>query len=756
MPGLYKALRAQWPGFPEDEDGVRVHFQRGMIHLLVRVNGIAKHGDFVRKVLCSGWVERLALTGDEDQLGELARWPECRVIPWLALSITDKGGRGPGGFLACLPQLQRLELAHIGAWEGAAEVLVGLERLTWLSWEGFGGLHVPHVSPVTVQLVEALRPLLRRCRVLRLAFNDSLGDEGLAALLDSLGEEMLRELDLGSLVLSAAGIERLAACDRLGGLRALRLGGDNQFGDQGAAILASAVHLGQLAYLGLSAAGLQEEGVQTLAASPILARVQTLDLSYNPIGSAGAHHLASSNHLGNLKRLWLFKCQISAAGARALVQSDRLTSLVEVDLEDNPIAHVGWRDGKLSLEEWRRLCALPEADRSPDTVRRLCDLLSNGPPYMRRGAAATLARLWWERQDDLSAEVETGLAGTIDDPADPSRTAPSDILKNAAPADALPRLLELLDTCPSRAKAQLSRLVSAVGSSAWQSEEVLLAHIEQARPLTQEALVKTLAAIEASSPRAIEVYRHWLAGERGAAAHAAAQLARLRLDLDAVVALWRQVAARSDEYARPLAGALGGWPDAFRRVLGQAADPRPRVRAAVAEVLGYAAPIEEVVAALARLLDDPEDWPRLRACLAVRRSGHRALAFVAPLGRCVAEPFLQASAVQALRLQGPDAAAATPVLLHAAIEDGHVAALLLLRDLGEATRPHAAAFREALLGGEAQKQRRARVALRHCAPHWPDAAALLAGWLGDACGAVARAAAAELSRLATTDASAQT
>src|SRR5205807_175661 len=122
--------------------------------------------------------------------------------------------------LRCVTGLRHLHLVHVETTEDLAEVLAGLERLDALRWEGFPGSASPVC--VTAAALRTLKPCLTRSRVIGLDCN-GLDDRGLSALLDLLPDGTLRELDLARNQLSPTGIGWLAKCEKLRGLRALRL-----------------------------------------------------------------------------------------------------------------------------------------------------------------------------------------------------------------------------------------------------------------------------------------------------------------------------------------------------------------------------------------------------------------------------------------------------------------------------------------------------------------------------------------------------
>ncbi len=122
----------------------------------------------------------------------------------------------------------------------------------------------------------------------------------LAGVLASRHLERLYGLSLPGNALGDEGVQALAACPRLAGLRELELP-DNRIG---------------------------AAGMEALAASPHLARLRTLDLSENSYGDASVPHfsdtsvaaLAASQHLANLTTLRLRLVDLSREAWRVLLR----------------------------------------------------------------------------------------------------------------------------------------------------------------------------------------------------------------------------------------------------------------------------------------------------------------------------------------------------------------------------------------------------------------------------------------------------
>jgi uncharacterized protein (TIGR02996 family) len=133
-------------------------------------------------------------------------------------------------------------------------------------------------------------------------------------LVDWLLLDRIEALHLTGGHLADEGIELLACCPRLSGLRTLRLG-QNAIGDS---------------------------GVEILSDSPNLASLQDLILHGNLIGDVGAHALATASRLENLRLLDLSDNQIGDMGAEALSKSDGFPFLERLDISNQ---FKGWSHG---------------------------------------------------------------------------------------------------------------------------------------------------------------------------------------------------------------------------------------------------------------------------------------------------------------------------------------------------------------------------------------------------------------------------
>jgi hypothetical protein len=192
----------------------------------------------------------------------------------------------------------------------------------------------------------------------------------LEEILESPFVVLVRELDLSAAGLHNLDVERIAAAERLRGLRTLDLGG-NDIDDRGVERLAASPHLA-LAGLGLAGDVVSDEGVRALPGSPALGALRELDLARvpfgdgfgilvreagvvalaglplrrlvlagNPIGDAGAAALGRG--FEELRELELAGCGLGPSAAWSLAAAPPLAQLDLLDLSGNPLASAGAR-----------------------------------------------------------------------------------------------------------------------------------------------------------------------------------------------------------------------------------------------------------------------------------------------------------------------------------------------------------------------------------------------------------------------------
>lgn len=220
--------------------------------------------------------------------------------------------------------------------------------------------------------VLAWSPGLGSLEDLNLAEND-FGEGGARSLAAAVGLPRLARLDLRNNRLGPVGAEVLAESDRLAGLRWLRLAG-NDLGVSRLHTLARAGGLLRVRVLDLAANGLTAKALELLLGGDPRADGggHELDLSHNEFGDDGAWVLAASRHAGRLAALRLVGCGLTDAGVRALATSPHLARLVALDLSRNPISDAGCREllDSPSFKRLRRLL-LPDIGVSQRMHRAL-------------------------------------------------------------------------------------------------------------------------------------------------------------------------------------------------------------------------------------------------------------------------------------------------------------------------------------------------------------------------------------------------
>jgi uncharacterized protein (TIGR02996 family) len=189
----------------------------------------------------------------------------------------------------------------------------------------------------------ASAPALARLVHLRLRVSPN----GACTLADSLCLPALRDLDLSGSYCGDRGIQALAACKALHGLRRLRVrisprrrrrrGGELSL--PGIRALASSLALADLEHLDVSSNRSPAAGVESLAASPFLANLTTLVLDGSTVGVKGAKALADSPYLKRLSCLSLVSTGLTDGGARLLARSANLANLTVLSVGGN--RHLG-------------------------------------------------------------------------------------------------------------------------------------------------------------------------------------------------------------------------------------------------------------------------------------------------------------------------------------------------------------------------------------------------------------------------------
>ncbi len=350
---LLAAYRLEWVG--EVHDARDFEFHRGLLAVHAYNEGARRllHDRLPRKLeqlFREGWVERLHLAVDGEDMPALAAWPYLACVSQLFLQGHSCGADG-AAHLAASPNMARLTsldmtCTFIGD-EGAAHLAASphlgqLERLR-LSENSIGSAGA-----------EALVRSTHLSRLTRLSLNDNyLGNEGCAAVAASMQLTSLRHLDLSENLIEEAGTLALSSSPALNRLTGLDLSG-NRLGASGVGTLVSSPHLAALTHLHLSytlAASSAATGyiqdtqgadlAQKLVEFARLARLAVLDLCGCAIGPAGIAALASCPHLASLEILGLGETRIGDQGACALASSPFLTGLTHLELRECNIGDEG-------------------------------------------------------------------------------------------------------------------------------------------------------------------------------------------------------------------------------------------------------------------------------------------------------------------------------------------------------------------------------------------------------------------------------
>lgn len=189
-------------------------------------------------------------------------------------------------------------------------------------------------------------PFMELVRELDLSGN-TLGDAGPAVLARSGHLARLEALDLGFTELGDKGLQRLAGSPVFGGLRSLRINGneDERLGVPGMQALAESAFLTELTHLDLSGNELSAAAVRPLLEGPLASRLSHLVLHGNRLGDAGTASLASSFVFAKMAEregtIDLRRVKMGPVGARALAESPALAAVETLDLETNDIGDAG-------------------------------------------------------------------------------------------------------------------------------------------------------------------------------------------------------------------------------------------------------------------------------------------------------------------------------------------------------------------------------------------------------------------------------
>jgi hypothetical protein len=206
-------------------------------------------------------------------------------------------------------------------------------------------------NKLTMRAFETAQSLPQFCSSLlelRLCGNDKLGDGVAHWLADVLPQRGLQLLDLSKTGLTSSGILRLAQAlpsAVIGPLHVLRLSGNRDCGDAGAAALAAVLEASTVADLSLASCGIGDAGCSAIAGSA--SKLCKLELGGNrDIGNAGVIDLCNvlSKGRSNLHRLGLGATGMGDEGATGLSKAIKsMPSLMALDMDGcDDIGHSGW------------------------------------------------------------------------------------------------------------------------------------------------------------------------------------------------------------------------------------------------------------------------------------------------------------------------------------------------------------------------------------------------------------------------------
>ena len=216
------------------------------------------------------------------------------------------------------------------------------------------------------------------------------------ALLDgewTPGLRLARRLDLRSLALGPADLERLDQHEALSGVRVLELSG-NALGAQGAQVMSAWRRISRsLHTLQVSDCALGDEGVAQLAKAPWLAQLDELDLAQNWLGPSALDALARQQWL-SVKRLDLSGALLDEGSLRCLGQAAPVLEELRAISARLPVAALvslgqGFeRLWRLELGAMLNDDAIERWAAQPQAPPRLRELRLGGNRFGARGACA--------------------------------------------------------------------------------------------------------------------------------------------------------------------------------------------------------------------------------------------------------------------------------------------------------------------------------------------------------------------------------
>ena len=162
----------------------------------------------------------------------------------------------------------------------------------------------------------------------------SIGDEGLAVLLNSPHLENLLQLSLSGNKLTAEAAGRLASAEQLRNLRSIDLS-RNPIGSEGLARLGESTLLNQVQTLDARSCEVALMGFERFCAASGLPALRHANLAQNPMGALASQHFEFARRLSTL-RLW--DTQIHVDSLSVIANSPAFAQLKFLDISDNSLA----------------------------------------------------------------------------------------------------------------------------------------------------------------------------------------------------------------------------------------------------------------------------------------------------------------------------------------------------------------------------------------------------------------------------------
>jgi hypothetical protein len=172
-------------------------------------------------------------------------------------------------------------------------------------------------------------------------WNRRPGEEAVRGLAELPALAQIRDLDVGGNHLTVPGLRALLASPYLKNLRLLRLSFNDDLGDEGAELVANSPNLAGLLSLKMSFCSVADAGMKALASSPFLTNLRVLKLWDCRVADEGARALAGSPNFRRLVGLRLTDNGVGDVGAVALAESPHLNDLLYLSVNGNTFSPAG-------------------------------------------------------------------------------------------------------------------------------------------------------------------------------------------------------------------------------------------------------------------------------------------------------------------------------------------------------------------------------------------------------------------------------